>query len=72
MKQSPRLWHQKLDQVLNTLGFVKIKSDGSVWVFQRDGIRVVVPVYVDDMTLVSKSKSKLAELKGELRKHFKL
>src|ERR1700753_3563211 len=72
MKQSPRLWHQKLDQVLRTLGFVKIKSDGSVWVFQRDGIRVIVPVYVDDMTLVSRSKSKLAELKGGLRKYFKL
>src|SRR6201986_1265917 len=64
MKQSPRLWHQKLDQVLSSLGFVKIKSDASVWVFQRDGIVVIVPVYVDDMTLVSKSKSKLAELKG--------
>ena len=72
MKQSPRLWHQKLDQVLSSLGFVKIKSDASVWVFQNDGIRVIVSVYVDDMTLVSKSKSKLAELKAELRKHFKL
>ena len=72
MKQSPQLWLQKLDQVLSSLGFVKIKSDASVWVFQNDGMRVSVPVYVDDMTLVSKSKSKLAELKGELRKHFKL
>ena len=72
MKQSPCLWHQKLDQVLRSLGFVKIKSDASVWVFQGDEIRIIVPVYVDDMTLVSKSKSKLAELKSSLRKHFKL
>jgi hypothetical protein len=72
MKQLSWLWHQKLDQVLSSLGYVKIKSDASVWVYPRDGIQVVVPVYVDDMTLVSKLKTKLAELKGELRKHFKL
>lgn len=33
---------------------------------------VVVPVFVNDMTLVSKSKQKIAELKEELKKHFKL
>src|SRR6185437_1734920 len=49
-----------------------VKSDASVWVYDRDGIRVIVPVFVDDMTLVSKSKEKIKELKEELKKHFKL
>jgi hypothetical protein len=72
LKQSPRLWHQKLDSVLCSLGFKKIKSDASVWVFDREGVRIIVPVFVDDMTLVSKSKEKIAWLKEELKKHFKL
>jgi hypothetical protein len=54
------------------MGFKKIRSDSSVWVFARDGFHVIVPVFVDDMTLVSKSKGKIAEVKEELRKHFKL
>ena len=35
-------------------------------------MRIIVPVFVDDMTLVSKSKEKITELKDELKKHFKL
>lgn len=72
LRQSPRLWYEKLDSVLVSLGFKKIKSDASVWVYDREGVRVIVPVFVDDMTLVSKSKGKIAELKEELKKHFKL
>jgi hypothetical protein len=72
LRQSPRLWHLKLNSVLEKAGFVKIKSDGSVWVFDRDGVRVILPVFVDDITLVSKSKEKIQEVKEELRKHFKL
>lgn len=72
LRQSPCLWHQKLNSVLVSLGFSRIKSDASVWVYDREGVRVIVPVFVDDMTLVSKSKQKIAELKEELKKHFKL
>src|ERR1700744_649274 len=72
LRQSPHLWHKKLDSVLSTLAFIKIKSDASVWVYEKDGLRIIVPVFVDDMTLVSKSKEKIAKLKEELKKHFKL
>ena len=73
LRQSPRLWHKKLDEVLcNQLGFRKIKSDASVWVYDLDGVRIIVPVFVDDMTLVSKSKEQVDQLKQDLRKFFKL
>lgn len=72
LRQSPRLWHEKLDSVLVSMGFQNIRSDAAVWVFDKDGIRVIVPVFVDDITLVSKSKAKIGEVKGELKEHFKL
>src|ERR1700743_1971760 len=31
-KQSPRLWHQKLDSVLSTMGFEKVQSDNALCV----------------------------------------
>jgi hypothetical protein len=33
---------------------------------------VIVPVFVDDITLASKSKTKIQDIKRELAKHFKL
>src|SRR6201999_870275 len=69
LRQSPRLWHKKLNSVLVKMGFKKIKSDASVWVYDRDEVRIIVPVFVDDMTLVSKSKEKIKQLKEELKKH---
>ena len=42
LRQSPRLWHSKLNSVLVKLGFNKIKSDASAWEFDRDGVHVEV------------------------------
>jgi hypothetical protein len=33
---------------------------------------VIVPVFVDDITLASKSKTKIQDIKQELAKHFEL
>jgi hypothetical protein len=54
------------------LGFKRVRCDHSIWVYEKDNIRVILPVFVDDMTLASKSKKAIQELKVELGKHFKL
>jgi len=72
LKQSPRLWNQKLDTVLHELGFKRIRSDSSLYIWERDKIKVIIPVFVDDLTLASKSKSAIASFKHELAQHFKL
>ncbi len=56
LKQASRIWHIKLDNILCGMGFVKVKSDHSIWVYEKDGVKIVIPVFVDDLTLVSKSK----------------
>jgi len=72
LRQSPRLWGETLAKALSSLGFNKTHSDASLYIFDRDGIKVIVPVFVDDITLASKSKAKLDEFVVELGKHFKL
>ncbi|GLB38145.1 putative reverse transcriptase (RNA-dependent DNA polymerase) [Lyophyllum shimeji] len=54
LKQSPRLWSEKLAEVMQLLGFKKTYSDPSLYIYDRDGIKVIVPVFVDDITLASK------------------
>ena len=72
LKQSPQLWGEMLAKALSSLGFVKTYSDASLFVYDQDSIKVFVPMFVDDITLTSKSKEKLDELVVELGEHLKL
>jgi hypothetical protein len=72
LKQSPRIWHKKLNTVLVSLGFRQVLCDHSIWVYQKDDVRVILPVFVDDMTIASKSKEAIQKLKEDLKCHFKL
>lgn len=75
LKQAGRLWQQRLNEVLvDKLGFQRILSDSSVWVWHKDSVCIIVPVFVDDMTLASNSASAsaVAETKAALRQYFKL
>jgi hypothetical protein len=72
LKQGGREWFKRLKEVLSHLGFSRIRSDGSIFIWEKDGVQVICPVFVDDITFASKSKSKIAALKVELAKHFKL
>jgi hypothetical protein len=58
--------------VLVELGFARIRSDSSIFIWEKDGVKVIMPVFMDDITLVSKSKEKIAEIKGLLAQRFKL
>ena len=72
LKQSPRLWGEKLCAIMMELGFKKAYSDPSLYIFERDNIRVIVPVFVDDITLASKSADALDKFVAELATYFKL
>src|SRR5215471_12011740 len=72
LKQAGRIWHKKLDKELQDMGFIKVQCDHSVWVFQRHGTKVIIPVFVDDMTIASKSKEMIQSVKEELKRRFKL
>ena len=72
VKQAPRLWHSKLDSILSQLGFTKVESDNSLWIYSKDSVRIILPVFVDDMTLVSKDKAAIDSTIDDLEKHFKL
>ena len=72
LKQAGRCWHKKLNEVLESMGFRKTISDHSIWVFQCGDVRIIIPVFIDDMTIAAKSGAKIQEVKDELKKHFKL
>jgi hypothetical protein len=72
LKQGGRCWFERLEEVLLGMGFTRIRSDASIFVWDHEGTKVIVPVFVDEITLASKSKTKIQHIKRELAKHFKL
>ena len=72
LKQAGHQWHKKLNSVLTSLDFKLMRCDNSIWVYQNGQSRVIVPVYVDDMTITCKSHTEYEQLARELKKHFKL
>ena len=51
LKQSACQWNKKLHSVFTELGFKHIESDCSVYVYSNGEIQIVVPIYIDDITL---------------------
>lgn len=72
LKQSGRNWHLELNTTLEKMGFKRIVCENSVWVYLRDGVRIIIPVFIDDMTIAAKSKADIQKVKEELKSHFKL
>lgn len=72
LKQASRMWHIVLDKALREMGFTLVKCDHSIWVYKRGDIRIIIPVFVDDMTIAAKSKAEIEKVKDELKRRFKL
>jgi hypothetical protein len=72
LKQGGRKWFCCLKEVLVELGFGRTRFNLLVFIWEKDRVKVIVPVFINDITLVSKSKEKMAEIKGLLAKRFKL
>jgi hypothetical protein len=58
--------------VLTGLGFACIRADGSIFIWANSDVRMICLVFVNSIMFASKSKTKIAELKSAIAKHFKL
>ena len=72
LKQSPRQWYRKLNELFVELGFKRIQSDHSLFVWAKDSIKIIIPVYVDDLTIASNHSPTRALIKEQLRKRFRM
>lgn len=67
LRQSPRMWNEKLDSFLREIGFVRCEFDFGVYVNVAG--RVIIGVYVDDLALVG-STDAVARIKSKLAGRF--
>jgi hypothetical protein len=72
IKQGLRIWSKKLHTALTSIGFQQLESDHSMFIYERDGVKMVVPVHVDDLVLASSSRKAIEKVKSELQARFKI
>jgi hypothetical protein len=72
LKQGGCKWFKRLEEVLLQLGFSRICADSSIFIWANNNVRMICPVFVDNITFALKSKAKIAELKAAIAEHFKL
>ena len=71
LKQAARQWNKKLHSVLTEMGFKRIESDCSVYIYCNDEVKIIVPIYIDDITFASKSPSAIDKYVKILSQHLK-
>jgi hypothetical protein len=72
LKQAGRVWFLELSHVLKEEGFTCLKSDASFFLWRKDDIRIVMPVFTDDITIASPSTASADQVVAKLSEHFKL
>lgn len=66
LNQAGRCWSRKLHE------FMRTESEPSFYIYEQDGIKIFVPIYVGDLTIASKSKEAIVKLKTDLASKFKI
>ena len=72
LKQAPRIWSEHLCETLTSLGFTQSVMDPSLYYITRDGARLYILDWVDDMLLGSTSPSVIGWFKEELASRYKV
>jgi hypothetical protein len=72
LKQAPRAWYARLSAKLESLGFVPLKGDTSLFYYNKGQYNMFILVYVDDIIVASSSLEATRALLSDLQKDFSL
>ena len=51
LKQAGRVCNRTLHATLQKLGFSRLQSDASLYLFFRGSVRIIMPIFIDDITI---------------------
>ena len=72
LKQVSHVWNKLLNSTLKTLSFTQCGKDTCIYLYQLESVFIILAIHVDNMLIISNSKSKLAKMKLNLTKYFKV
>ena len=72
MLKSPGNWFKTIDPELVAPGFVPLKSDTCVYIYRKNGVVIILTLYVDHLLLVGADIQVIESIKQTLMKRFKM
>jgi len=72
LKQAGRAWYQMIDNTLIQMGFKRTHADNCIYVFNKDGVLMIMAIYVDDLIMLANNLQSLNALKAELGRKFEM
>ncbi|KAD3066473.1 hypothetical protein E3N88_34353 [Mikania micrantha] len=72
LRQAPRAWNVKLDQVLKSIGFNRCSHEPMVYRLNKRDVTLTVAVYVYDLLVTGSNERKFKQFKGEMKKIFEM
>ena len=70
LRQAPRMWHIRLKEELERLGFRASEADPSLFVADIEGERAFILVYVDDILIAAKDLVVVSSVKAKIMSTF--
>ena len=71
LAQSPGNWFNTIDPALVEISFVPLQSDTCVYLYDHDGVRIYLTLYVNDLVVVSNNSDAMAMVRGLFKDLFK-
>lgn len=72
LKQASRNWNQRFHDFICKLGFKRSEYDFCLYQWSREGVIVLVVIYVDDIMIVSNSGKAIGEIKKVFSSEFEM
>ena len=67
LAQRPGNWFHTIDPVLVDVGFVPLKSDTCMYVYNREGVKIILTLDVDDLLLAGNNAEAMAMVKSPVK-----
>ncbi|KAJ7297158.1 hypothetical protein O6H91_Y076800 [Diphasiastrum complanatum] len=71
-QQGCREWNEKFNSTAERLKLIRCYADSSTYVYNSDGVVVILAIYVDDILITGNSDEKIGEIKSALAVDFKI
>ena len=72
LAQSPGNWFHTIDPVLISIGFVPLKSDTCIYIYDHDGIIIILTLYANDLLVIGGDIQLIEKIKKKLMDQFKM
>lgn len=72
LKQASRCWNKKFTTFINKFNFVACSADPCVFVCGKDGVRIILAIYVDDGLIAASTEASINPLIDFLREELEI